>query len=243
MAWSEAKKSQPPLVPSQRRPHIRKSLHRDVEREHGSVCHLCGGEIDRAPDAPWRLKWSLDHLIPFSQGGEDSLQNLRPAHLGCNVRRGTRDIDEQRSGAISSLLSVHQFRKVVANRQWVKLGEQYYRPVIRNYSSSEYFKAGFGRATDISIRVLFALLVVAGLILLFRFALPIFFLVLGIAFLATRPPKNRYGKRGKRKWGENSKQRPKIHYRGRRQYLVRCLRGWEESIEIPSTFVNLRSKS
>ena len=46
---------------------------------YGTVCHLCGR--DGADSA--------DHLIPRSLGGPDTLDNLRPAHLSCNQRRGT----------------------------------------------------------------------------------------------------------------------------------------------------------
>lgn len=45
---------------------------------YGRVCHLCG-----RPGAD-----SADHLIPRSCGGDDSLDNLRPAHKSCNSTRG-----------------------------------------------------------------------------------------------------------------------------------------------------------
>ncbi|MGB3604228.1 MAG: HNH endonuclease [Gordonia sp. (in: high G+C Gram-positive bacteria)] len=44
----------------------------------GTVCHICG-----LPGAD-----SADHVIPRSLGGPDTLDNLRPAHLACNQRRG-----------------------------------------------------------------------------------------------------------------------------------------------------------
>jgi len=55
---------------------IRKQV---LERDMG-VCHLCGGEGAN----------SVDHLIPFSQGGGDNLDNLAAAHQTCNSRRGAR---------------------------------------------------------------------------------------------------------------------------------------------------------
>lgn len=50
-----------------------------LERDMG-VCHLCGGEGAN----------SVDHLIPFSLGGTDNLDNLAAAHASCNSRRGAR---------------------------------------------------------------------------------------------------------------------------------------------------------
>ena len=62
------------------------------------VCHLCGLDLDF--DAPPRTKWapSVDHIISINQTrhmDEASRArlaldptNLRPAHFGCNSRRG-----------------------------------------------------------------------------------------------------------------------------------------------------------
>lgn len=47
---------------------------------YGTTCHLCG-----LPGAN-----SKDHLIPWSHTRDNSLANLRPAHLTCNSRRGNR---------------------------------------------------------------------------------------------------------------------------------------------------------
>lgn len=55
--------------------------------EHGRVCHLCG-----MPGAD-----TIDHLIPRSRGGDNSLDNLRPAHKRCNSSRGAMALDEWRA--------------------------------------------------------------------------------------------------------------------------------------------------
>ena len=47
-----------------------------LERD-GGVCWICG--LDGAD--------SVDHVIPRNQGGGDTWDNLRAAHLGCNVKR------------------------------------------------------------------------------------------------------------------------------------------------------------
>ncbi len=54
----------------------------------GWICYLCGEPIE--PDAPRARCLSFDHVVPLSRGGEHSMANLRPAHLGCNSRKGTK---------------------------------------------------------------------------------------------------------------------------------------------------------
>jgi hypothetical protein len=56
------------------------NLTRAVLGHYGDVCHLC-----KKPGAN-----SKDHLIPYSLGGLDTLDNLRPAHSRCNSKRGNR---------------------------------------------------------------------------------------------------------------------------------------------------------
>ena len=74
-----------------------------------TVCHLCGGELDfnappRSPMSP-----SVDHILPVSalRDYDRSTQermatdptNLRPAHYGCNSRRGNRPPKPQRKAS------------------------------------------------------------------------------------------------------------------------------------------------
>lgn len=60
----------------------------------GEPCWLCGREIDTRPEKdggpPPRTRWSfsVDHVDPRSKGGKTTLTNARPAHYGCNSRRG-----------------------------------------------------------------------------------------------------------------------------------------------------------
>ena len=51
-----------------------------VLAEYGDHCCHCGRPASR----------SVEHVIPRSVGGTDDLANLRPAHLLCNLQRGTR---------------------------------------------------------------------------------------------------------------------------------------------------------
>ena len=55
---------------------------------YGNRCHLCGKPIDLTLMYPKAQRFSIDHLVPRSRGGTNALSNLRPAHLGCNSKRG-----------------------------------------------------------------------------------------------------------------------------------------------------------
>lgn len=54
-----------------------------VLAEYGDTCHLCG-----KPGAT-----TIDHIIPVCLGGDNSLENLRPAHRSCNSSRGADSLD------------------------------------------------------------------------------------------------------------------------------------------------------
>lgn len=62
----------------------------DITKRNGGdlTCWICGGECvpgSRGDDAP-----SVDHLVPISNGGSDTFDNVRIAHRGCNRDRGNR---------------------------------------------------------------------------------------------------------------------------------------------------------
>lgn len=59
-------------------------------------CHLCGEEVLPPEEFGDVQLWgrdspSVDHLVPQSEGGDDSDENLMLAHHGCNASRGTED--------------------------------------------------------------------------------------------------------------------------------------------------------
>lgn len=47
-----------------------------------NLCGICGQPITSMKDA------SIDHIVPVSKGGSDSLKNMRLAHVRCNRLRG-----------------------------------------------------------------------------------------------------------------------------------------------------------
>lgn len=64
----------------------------EVLQKWGNDCHLCGLPIDL--DAPrwtgstgWENGLHLDHVIRISDGGADNLENVKPSHGKCNMRK------------------------------------------------------------------------------------------------------------------------------------------------------------
>lgn len=64
----------------------------DVLALYGTDCHICGEPIDltaarHAGDEGWQRGLHLDHLVPLSRGGTDMIENIRPAHGLCNMKK------------------------------------------------------------------------------------------------------------------------------------------------------------
>ena len=70
---------------------------------YGNVCHLCG-----RPGAT-----TSDHIIPRSLGGDDSIDNLRPAHMRCNSARGNMTLNEWRRR-----FPIDMTRRARPSRRW-----------------------------------------------------------------------------------------------------------------------------
>jgi hypothetical protein len=68
-------------------PNISTRLRAVIAAREGYRCWLCERKIDRRLKHPHPRSLSLDHYIPVTKGGSDDPNNLRPAHLICNVRR------------------------------------------------------------------------------------------------------------------------------------------------------------
>ena len=65
----------------------------EVLETYGSDCHICSKPINlNAPRKVGKENWQyglhIDHLIPISKGGADTLENVRPAHAICNISKG-----------------------------------------------------------------------------------------------------------------------------------------------------------
>lgn len=62
---------------------------------YGTDCHICLEPIDldapRRPGKPgWERGLQREHVIPIASGGPTTLDNCRPAHALCNLKKGKR---------------------------------------------------------------------------------------------------------------------------------------------------------
>lgn len=57
------------------RDYISKVTRTELTLTYGNLCFYCQQEPAQ----------SVDHVIPFSAGGEDTIENLRPCCLWCNL--------------------------------------------------------------------------------------------------------------------------------------------------------------
>ena len=68
---------------------------KEVIKKYGKNCHICGDLINlkanrKVGKKGWETGLHLDHLIPISKGGPDTIENIRPAHGACNIRKGSK---------------------------------------------------------------------------------------------------------------------------------------------------------
>jgi 5-methylcytosine-specific restriction endonuclease McrA len=66
-----------------------------VLERYGSSCHICNKKIDLSAKRSagafgWHNSLHIDHVVPISKGGEDTLNNVRPSHAICNLKKSSR---------------------------------------------------------------------------------------------------------------------------------------------------------
>ena len=62
----------------------------DVVEQGDGACGICRTPIDMTLAYPNPDASSIDHVVPLSLGGSDTLENVQLAHLGCNWTKGNR---------------------------------------------------------------------------------------------------------------------------------------------------------
>jgi hypothetical protein len=66
----------------------------EVLQIYGTVCYLCKDPINlqyerRIGKPGWEFGLHIDHVVPIISGGPDRLENVRPTHAICNLRKGS----------------------------------------------------------------------------------------------------------------------------------------------------------
>jgi 5-methylcytosine-specific restriction endonuclease McrA len=75
---------------------IEKYLDSEVLQKYGTKCYICKTEIDLNASrrsgigSNWEKGLNIDHVIPISLGGSDTLENVRPTHVICNIKKGNK---------------------------------------------------------------------------------------------------------------------------------------------------------
>ncbi len=72
----------------------------DVIEIYGSLCHICGKQIDLAANRRsglegWEQGLQVDHLVSLHHGGADTIENVRPAHGQCNARKNRYNMKQE----------------------------------------------------------------------------------------------------------------------------------------------------
>lgn len=60
---------------------------RSVYEFYGYICIVCQDHIDPALAWPDPMSASLEHVVPLSEGGTHTWDNVAPAHLLCNTKK------------------------------------------------------------------------------------------------------------------------------------------------------------
>ncbi len=66
----------------------------EVFETYGTNCYLCDMPINFSvsgkpnSNPQWKSGFHLEHFIPISNGGPDTLENVRPSHAWCNISKG-----------------------------------------------------------------------------------------------------------------------------------------------------------
>jgi HNH endonuclease. len=76
-----------------------KYTRQDITKVYGTDCYLCSKPIDfeavrKVGEDGWELSYHPDHVIPLSKGGLDTIDNIRPTHAQCNIRKGSKILEE-----------------------------------------------------------------------------------------------------------------------------------------------------
>jgi hypothetical protein len=87
-------------VKSIRRQGIKKGnviSHDKVAERDGHNCYLCEQKVDMSLPRTSRYGATLDHVIPLSKGGTDTMDNVKLTHWICNIQKSDKSLEEYRA--------------------------------------------------------------------------------------------------------------------------------------------------
>jgi DNA-directed RNA polymerase subunit RPC12/RpoP len=61
-----------------------------IARRDHYLCHLCKQIVDMDIKRTDKMGATIDHILPLSKGGLDTMENVALAHWICNIRKGNR---------------------------------------------------------------------------------------------------------------------------------------------------------
>lgn len=69
----------------------RRVIRNAVIARHGAVCYICLVDIDMSltQHNGDRMAFTIDHFVAIADGGENTIENMRPAHALCNEKKGS----------------------------------------------------------------------------------------------------------------------------------------------------------
>jgi hypothetical protein len=81
----------------------------DVIEKWGNTCHICEFPIDlEAPTQTgtegWEWGLHLDHVVSIFRGGTHTLDNCKPAHAVCNIRKSKHEWTEELKDRLKGLV-------------------------------------------------------------------------------------------------------------------------------------------
>ena len=104
--WLERQKQKEQGLLIERKP-IGKEKRAEVWKKTNGHCYYCGCDID-----PF-ISFSIDHLIPHSNGGKDTIDNLFPVCRKCNARKKNGTLEDLRRRLAPVHFTPHQI-------EWLK---------------------------------------------------------------------------------------------------------------------------
>jgi hypothetical protein len=61
-----------------------------IAKRDSYICHLCNQLVDMDIKRTDKLGATIDHVLPISKGGLDTMENVALAHWICNIRKGNK---------------------------------------------------------------------------------------------------------------------------------------------------------